>query len=199
MTIDVCDIYIYLGWDRHSPPEELYARDLPPPGQQTTSDVSFNGTGYIEIQTFKIGCQNDSGLCTGVLASQSDDIKHAQCRSSADDSCCTRHQLAEQYHDWGSVRKVWSSAIQSNCPKKKTSLDRPLVASTESIYHTIRVNAAKPYRRISLRRGQGWTWTLLKDLLNDLNAIDCNIDDVINFSSTQFTHLDDSFNSNFSC
>ena len=32
--------------------------------------------------------------------------------------------------------------------RKKTSLDRLLVASTESIYHTTLVNAAKPYRRI---------------------------------------------------
>ena len=39
----------------------------------------------------------------------------------------------------------------------------------------------------SLRRGQGRTWTLAKDLLNDLNAIDCNINDVNNFSSSQFT------------
>ena len=51
----------------------------------------------------------------------------------------------------------------------------------------------------SLRRGQGRTWTLAKDLLNDLNAIDCNINDVINFSSSQFTRLVDSFNSNFYC
>ena len=51
----------------------------------------------------------------------------------------------------------------------------------------------------SLRRGQGRTWTLAKDLLNDLNAIDCVINDVINFSSSQFTRLVDSFNSNFCC
>ena len=51
----------------------------------------------------------------------------------------------------------------------------------------------------SLRRGQGRTWTLAKDLLNDLNAIDCNINDVINFCSSQFTRLVDSFNSNFNC
>ena len=50
---------------------------------------------------------------------------------------------------------------------------------------------------LSLHRGHGRTWTLAKDLLNDLNAIDCNIDDVINFSSSQFTRLVDSFNSNF--
>ena len=49
----------------------------------------------------------------------------------------------------------------------------------------------------SLRRGQGRTWALAKDLLNDLNAIDCNINDVINFSSSQFTRLVDSFYSNF--
>ena len=49
----------------------------------------------------------------------------------------------------------------------------------------------------SIRRGQGRTWTLAKDLLNDLNAIDCNINDVINFSSSQFTRLVQSFNSNF--
>ena len=42
----------------------------------------------------------------------------------------------------------------------------------------------------SLRRGQGRAWTLAKDLLNDLNAIDCN------FSSSQFTRLVDS---NFYC
>ena len=51
----------------------------------------------------------------------------------------------------------------------------------------------------SLRRGQGRTWTLAKDLHNDLNAIDCNINNVINFSSSQFTRLVDSFNSNFYC
>ena len=51
----------------------------------------------------------------------------------------------------------------------------------------------------SLRRGQGRTWTLAKDLRNDLNAIDCNINDVINFRSNQFTRLVDSFNSNFYC
>ena len=34
---------------------------------------------------------------------------------------------------------------------------------------------------------QGRTRTLVKDLLNDLNAIDCNIEDVIDFSSSQFT------------
>ena len=51
----------------------------------------------------------------------------------------------------------------------------------------------------SLRRGQGRTWTLVKDFLNDLNAIDCNINDVIIFSSSQFTRLMDSFNSNFYC
>ena len=44
----------------------------------------------------------------------------------------------------------------------------------------------------SLRRGQGRTWTLGKDLLNDLNAIDCNINVVINFSSSKFTRLVDS-------
>ena len=43
----------------------------------------------------------------------------------------------------------------------------------------------------SLQRGQDRTWTLVKDLLNDLNAIDCNINDVINFSSSQFTRLVD--------
>ena len=51
----------------------------------------------------------------------------------------------------------------------------------------------------SLRRGQGRTWTLAKDLLIDLNAIDCKINDVINFSSSQFTRLVGSFNSNFYC
>ena len=40
-------------------------------------------------------------------------------------------------------------------------------------------------------------WTFAKDLLNDLNAIYCNIDDVINFSSSQFARLVDSFNSYF--
>ena len=49
----------------------------------------------------------------------------------------------------------------------------------------------------SLRRGQGRTWTLTKDLHNDLNAINSNINDVINFSSGQFSRLVDSFNSNF--
>ena len=140
----------------------------------------------------------------------------------------------------------------------KTSLDRPLVASTESIYHTSLVNVYRVHLQhlsgqclqslsttplwsmstesiyhtslvnvyrvdlqhlsgqclqslsttplwsmlqdlnvvFSLRRGQGRTWTLAKDLLNDLNAIDCNINDVINFSSSQFTRLVDSFNSN---
>ena len=42
---------------------------------------------------------------------------------------------------------------------------------------------------ISVLREQGRTWTLSKDLLNDLNAIDCNINDVINFSSSQYTWL----------
>ena len=51
----------------------------------------------------------------------------------------------------------------------------------------------------SVRREQDRTWTIAKNLLNDLNAIDCYIDDVINFSSSQFTSLDDSFNSNFDC
>ena len=51
----------------------------------------------------------------------------------------------------------------------------------------------------SVRHGRGRTWTLVKDLLNDLNTIDCNIDDVINFSSSQFTRLVVSFNSNFYC
>ena len=51
----------------------------------------------------------------------------------------------------------------------------------------------------SLRRGQGRTWTLAKELLNDLNTIDCNINDVINFSSSLFARLVDSFNSNFYC
>ena len=51
----------------------------------------------------------------------------------------------------------------------------------------------------SARRGQGRTWTLMKDLLNYLNAIDCNINDVTNSSSSQFTRLVDSFNSNFYC
>ena len=51
----------------------------------------------------------------------------------------------------------------------------------------------------SLRRGQGRTWTLAKHLLNDLNADDWNINDVINFSSSQFTRLVDSFNYNFHC
>ena len=49
----------------------------------------------------------------------------------------------------------------------------------------------------SLRRGQGRAWILAKDLLNDLNAIHCNINDIINFSSSQLTLLVDSFNSNF--
>ena len=40
-------------------------------------------------------------------------------------------------------------------------------------------------------------WTLAKDLFNDLNANTCKIDDVMNFSSSLFTHLVDSFNSNF--
>ena len=53
------------------------------------------------------------------------------------------------------------------------------------------------YVVFSFRRGKGRTLTLAKDLLNDLNAIDCNINDVINFSSSQFTRLVDSFNSNF--
>ena len=48
----------------------------------------------------------------------------------------------------------------------------------------------------SLRRGQGRTWTLAKDLFNVLSEIDCNINDVINFSSFLFTRLVDSFNSN---
>ena len=40
-----------------------------------------------------------------------------------------------------------------------------------------------------LRRGQGRTWTLAKDLLNDLSAIDCNIDDIIKLCSSLFTRL----------
>ena len=49
----------------------------------------------------------------------------------------------------------------------------------------------------SVRRGQGGTRTLAKDLLNDMNANDCNIDDVINYSSSQCNRLIDSFNNNF--
>ena len=51
----------------------------------------------------------------------------------------------------------------------------------------------------SLRCGQGRTWTLARDLLNDLNAIHCNINDVINFSFSQFTRFVDSLNSNLHC
>ena len=51
----------------------------------------------------------------------------------------------------------------------------------------------------SLHLGQSRTWTLAKNLRCDLNAIDCNINDVIDFSSSQFTCLVDSFNSNFYC
>ena len=47
--------------------------------------------------------------------------------------------------------------------------------------------------------GQGRTWTFEKDLLNGLNANDCPIDDAINLSSSQFTCLVVSFNSNFYC
>ena len=50
-----------------------------------------------------------------------------------------------------------------------------------------------------LRRGQGRRLTLAKDLLNDLNAIDCYINDVINFNFSQFNRLVDSFNSIFYC
>ena len=55
------------------------------------------------------------------------------------------------------------------------------------------------YVVFSLRRGKSRTWTLARDLLYDLNTIDCNINDVINFSSSQFTRLVDSLNSNFYC
>ena len=41
----------------------------------------------------------------------------------------------------------------------------------------------------SVRRGQGRTWTLVKEFLNNMNAIGCNIDDAINFSPSQFTCL----------
>ena len=50
---------------------------------------------------------------------------------------------------------------------------------------------------ISLRRVLRRTRTLAKDFRNDLNAIDCNINDVINFSFSQSTRLVDSLNSNF--
>ena len=39
----------------------------------------------------------------------------------------------------------------------------------------------------SVRPRQGRTWTLAKDLLNDQNAIDCHINDVINLSSSHLT------------
>ena len=51
----------------------------------------------------------------------------------------------------------------------------------------------------TVRHGHGRMWTLAKELVNNLNAIDCYINDVINFSSSQFTPLVDSHNSNFYC
>ena len=51
----------------------------------------------------------------------------------------------------------------------------------------------------SYSRGQGRTWNLAKDFLNDLKAIDCNINDVTKFSSSLFTRLVYTFNSNFYC
>ena len=64
----------------------------------------------------------------GIPLPQSEEVKHARCRSLEDDLRCTRHQLAEKHHEQRSLRKIRSYAVQSNYPKKETSLDRPLVA-----------------------------------------------------------------------
>ena len=47
----------------------------------------------------------------------------------------------------------------------------------------------------SVRRVQGRTWNLAKNLQNDLSAIGYNIDDAISFNFPQFTRLVDSFHS----
>ena len=74
----------------------------------------------------------------------------------------------------------------------KLRLQNPSTTPLGSMLHSLNIV-------FSLRHRQGRTWTLAKNLLNDLNAIDCYTKDVINFRSSQFTRLVDSFNPNFYC
>ena len=105
--------------------------------------------------------------------------------------CLIGHYLHLQSR---SITPFWS--IYHTSRVNLSHLSGQSITPLGSIYHTSLVNATKPKRRIL---GMAWMWTLAKDLLNDLNAIYCNINDVINFSSSQFTRLADSFGSNFYC
>ena len=67
-TIDVCDIYNYRGLPAHTY-QSSYSPEIRRRlvfNRYTMSDVSFDGTRCIENQTFQIGRQNDSSLCTGI-------------------------------------------------------------------------------------------------------------------------------------
>ena len=144
MTIDVCDVYNYHGLPTLSSNVVIRQRfaaawsaigKLHPIFHSTAPDAL-----KIELLTLAVKA---IAVCS-LYPPQSDDVGHARCRSSADDSRCTRHHLAEQHHERRSLRYIRSSVNQSNYLKKETSLDQPLIVSSESIRHPSRFNTATP-------------------------------------------------------
>ena len=151
----------------------------------------------IEDKTFQIGCQNDRRICPGIpLNPTTSNMFVAGHRQTISAALCI----------------IWQKNITNKEMYIKSSLlpfSPPIQSRLCLICHSLRLqnrSITPPGTMLqhlniafSVWRGQGRTWTLAKDFLNDLNTIDCNINNVINFSSSQFARLVDSSKSYFYC
>ena len=149
-TIDVCHIYNYLGLPTLSSKVVIRRRfaaswsaigELRPIIQSTAPDA-------LKIKLFKSAVETIAAYALESLplnpttSNMLDAVHRQMIRAAFGINWRNNTTNDEAYAISGLLQ--FSQTIR----KKKTSLDRPLVASTVSNYHTTRVNAAKPYRRI---------------------------------------------------
>ena len=123
----------------------------------------FDCTRCIENLAFQISFRNDSSLCTVIplypFTSNMFDPSHRQ-RIHAALGINWQNNITNEEVYAKSGLLPFSQIIR----KKTTLLDRPLVASSESIYHTSLLSILQHLSVVfSVRRGQDQTWTLAKD------------------------------------
>ena len=200
-AIDVCDIHNYIGLPTHSSKVVIRQRfaaawsaigKLRPVFHTTTPDA-------FKIKLFKsavkaIAAYSLESLPFNPTTSNMLDAGHRQMIRTALGINRQNHITnKEAYAKFGLL--PFSQTIRKKRPRligHSLRHQSRYITSLGSLLQDINVV-------FSVWRGQGRTWTLAKDLLNDLDAIDCNINDVINLSSSQVTRFVDSFNSNFHC
>ena len=199
-TIDVCDIYNYLGLPMLSSEVVIRQRFAVAWSAIGKLRPMFHSTAPDALKiTFQIGRQNDSSLCIGIppLNPTTSNILNASHRQMIRAAL----GINWQYNITNKEVNAKSGILPFSQAIKKRRLH--LIGHSLHLQNRSTTPLGSMLQNLSvvfsLRRGQGRTWTLAKDLLNDLNAIDCSINDFINFSSSQFTRLVDSFNSNFYC